>query len=115
MTDPTPSPRSATDGLQPERTALAWSRTSLGSAISGALLVLRSAEQYDGPLRLLPAVIALVIAAATYAVGQRRLSALRSHPLPPARSMRRQIHALGWAVIAQTVVTAVVLGCHVPT
>lgn len=112
MNGPTPPPRAASDGLQPERTALAWSRTSLGTAASGALLLLRSAEHYDGPLRLLPALMALVVAAATYAVGQRRLTALRSRPPPPARSMRRQIYALGWAVIALTVATSVVLGCR---
>lgn len=109
MKDPNPPPRAATDGLQPERTALAWSRTSLGTAASGALLLVRSAEHYDGPLRLLPAFMALVVAVVIYAVGQRRLTALRSRP-PSARSMRRQIYATGWAVIALTVVTSVVLG-----
>ncbi|WP_028921816.1 DUF202 domain-containing protein [Pseudonocardia acaciae] len=102
--------RDATDGLQPERTALAWSRTSLGSLTGGALLLLRHIEHYHGPLRLLPAVMALVIAAAAYAIGQRRLTALRSRPLPSSRSIRRQVLALGWAVIALTVVTSVVLG-----
>lgn len=102
--------RDATDGLQPERTALAWSRTSLGSLTGGALLLLRHTEHYHGPLRLLPALMALVIAAAAYAIGQRRLTALRSRPLPSSRSIRRQVQALGWAVIALTVVTSVVLG-----
>ncbi|MBO0849058.1 MAG: DUF202 domain-containing protein [Pseudonocardia sp.] len=114
MNDATPPPRAATDGLQPERTALAWSRTSLGTAASGALLLLRSADHYDSPLRLLPTLMALVVAAVIYAVGQRRLTALRSRPPPPARSMRRQVCAAGWAVIALIVVTSVVLGCRLP-
>lgn len=109
MKETTPPRRSSDDGLQPERTALAWSRTSLSILANGALFLLRSAEHYTGPLRLLPALLALVIAAATYICGQRRLAGLRLRPLPPAWAVRRQIQALGWAVIVLTVVTCVAL------
>lgn len=110
MTGPAPPRRAATDGLQPERTALAWSRTSLGALANAALPLFRDIEHHSGPLRLLPTLMALVIVVVTYAIGQRRLTALRSRPLPPARSTRWPIHAVGWTAISLAVATLVVIG-----
>lgn len=110
MTGPAPPRRPATDGLQPERTALAWSRTSLGALANAALPLFRDTEHHSGPLRLLPTLMALVIVVVAYAIGQRRLTALRSRPIPPSRSIRRQIHAIGWATISLAVAMVLVLG-----
>jgi len=101
--------RSPEDGLQPERTALAWSRTSLAVLADGALLLLRDTAHYGGPPRLLAAVAALVIAGATYLIGRRRLAVLTLRPLPARLAPRREVTAIGWAVIALIVVTSAVL------
>lgn len=115
MTGPPPARRSAADGLQPERTALAWSRTSLSALASAAMPLLRGAEHHIGPLRLLPTLVALVIVVVTYRIGQRRLAALRSRPLPPSHSVRRSIQALGWATTTLAAVTLLMLFAQGPT
>ncbi|HTF54858.1 MAG TPA: DUF202 domain-containing protein [Pseudonocardia sp.] len=101
--------RSPDDGLQPERTALAWSRTSQAVLANGALLLLRDTAHYGGPLRFLPAAAAMVIAGATYLIGRRRLAVLNRRPLPARLAPRRQVTTIGWAVIALIVVTSVLL------
>ncbi len=101
--------RARDDGLQPERTALSWSRTSFGVLGNGALLLVRDLDQYTGPLRLLPAGLAVVIAGATYLVGLRRQRVLRRRPLPAQLVPRRQVRLIGVAVLVLIVVTALAL------
>jgi hypothetical protein len=101
--------RAADDGLQPERTALSWSRTSLGVLGNSALLFLRDILHYSGPLRLLPAGLAAVIAVATYLVGRQRQHLLTRRPLPDRLAPRWQIRLIGGSVLVLIVVTALAL------
>ena len=101
--------RPAHDGLQPERTALSWSRTSLGVLGNGVLLLLRDLHHYTGPLRLLPVVLAAVIAVATYLVGRRRQRLLTQRPLPDQLAPRWQIRSIGGSVLVLIVGTALAL------
>ncbi|MDN5916602.1 MAG: DUF202 domain-containing protein [Pseudonocardia sp.] len=110
MTGPALERRLPGDGLQPERTALSWSRTSLGFLANGALLLLRDAQHYSGPLRLLPAVLALALAVVVYGFGRARLHTLRHKPLPAPLAARRQTMVIGWSMITLTIATAILLG-----
>ncbi|HEY9415843.1 MAG TPA: DUF202 domain-containing protein [Pseudonocardia sp.] len=97
------------DGLQAERTALAWSRTSFGVLGNGVLLLLRDLHHDSGPMGLAPAGLAVVVALLTYLIGRRRQRLLRSRPLPRLIGAGREIHLIGISVIALTVVTALAL------
>ncbi len=97
------------DGLQAERTALAWSRTSFGVLGNGALLLLRDLHHYSGPLRLAPAALAIVVALLTYIIGRRRQRLLRTRPAPSSLGAGREIHLIGVSVIALIIVTALAL------
>ena len=101
--------RSPDDGLQPERTTLSWHRTSLGVLGNGALLLLRDVDNYAGPLRLLPAGLAAVIAVATYLVGRQRQHQLARRPLPARLTARWQVRLIGASVVVLILVTALVL------
>ena len=101
--------RAPGDGLQPERTALAWSRTSFGVLGNGALLLVRELDQYTGTLRVVPAGLAVLIAVITYLVGVRRQRVLRARPLPCPLAARRQVRLIGGSVVLLVVVTALVL------
>ncbi|HET9257568.1 MAG TPA: DUF202 domain-containing protein [Pseudonocardiaceae bacterium] len=97
------------DGLQPERTALAWSRTSVGVLGNGALLLLRDLGHGAGPARWCAAGAAGVIAAGIYLVGRRRQLLLSRRPLPAPLAARGAIRLIGAAVVALIVVTAFAL------
>lgn len=101
--------RPADDGLQPERTALSWSRTSLGALGNGALLLLRDLHDYTGALRLLPAGLAVLIAVGTYLVAWQRQRVLARRPLPARLAPRRQVRLIGGSVLVLIVVTALAL------
>jgi uncharacterized membrane protein YidH (DUF202 family) len=91
------------DGLQAERTALAWSRTSLGVLVNGVLLVVKHPRNDAGPLA---AGLALIIAVTIYLVGVRRQRTLARKPLPARVTARGQIHVVGVAVLVLVAVTA---------
>jgi uncharacterized membrane protein YidH (DUF202 family) len=97
------------DGLQAERTALAWSRTSFGVLGNGALLLLRELHHSNGPSRLAPAGLAVVVAVLTYLIGLRRQRLLRSRPLPGRIGAGREIHLIGISVIVLIIVTVIAL------
>ncbi|MDQ2708099.1 MAG: DUF202 domain-containing protein [Actinomycetota bacterium] len=101
--------KSPDDGLQAERTALSWSRTSLGVLGNGALLLLRDLHDYTGPLRLVPAGLALVVALLTYLVGVRRQRLLMRRPLPQRIAPRREVQVIGASMLILITVTAVLL------
>lgn len=95
--------------MQPERTALAWSRTSFGVLGNGTLLLVRDLDHYTGTLRLVPAGLAMLIAVLTYLVGARRQRVLRARPLPRPLAARRQVRLIGGSVVMLIVVTALAL------
>jgi uncharacterized membrane protein YidH (DUF202 family) len=102
-------PGEADEGLQPERTSLAWSRTSIGVLGNGALLLLRDIHGHAGPLRLIPAGMAIVVAVLTYVVGVRRQRLLRRHPSARTLVARREVWLVGVSIVTLGVVTAVLL------
>lgn len=72
-------------GLQPQRTALAWTRTGLAVLLNAAV-VLRSGLQADEPFILGLGFVLLVAAAVAVACGgwrARRLAIDISHSAPP--------------------------------
>lgn len=97
------------DGLQAERTSLAWSRTSIGVLGNGVLLLLHDVHGHAGPLRFIPAGLAVVVALATYLVGVRRQRVLRRRLRTRASVGRREVWLVGVSIVTLAVVTAVVL------
>lgn len=81
MTHPVPRKRYG-DGLQAERTSLAWTRTSFAVLVNGVLLLVRDGTPDPGqPLWFLPACVAGLGAALVYGVGRVRQRALARRPL----------------------------------
>ncbi|MDT5370512.1 MAG: hypothetical protein QOC62_4943 [Mycobacterium sp.] len=99
MTQPGP-------GLQAERTALAWTRTSLGVLVNGVLLIVKQPHYNVGPLRPIAAGFAVIIAVVIYVVGQRRQRTLAQRPLPNRVTARADVQLVGVAVLALIIITA---------
>jgi uncharacterized membrane protein YidH (DUF202 family) len=94
---------------QPERTTLAWTRTSLAVLANGAILLLRRTPGDAGALRFLAAGIAALLALAAYLIGVRRQRILAQRPLPDRISPRREVYLTGGAIIALIVISALAL------
>lgn len=94
------------DGLQAERTALAWTRTSLGVLANGALLMLRAFHGYNGSFRLLAVGLAVTIALSAYLIGIRRQRMLGRRPLPQRITPSREVHLLGISVLVLILASA---------
>lgn len=95
-------------GLQPERTALAWMRTSLSVVGSGVLVLLKDrnfAATSGLAERVAIAAAAAALALAVYAVGARRRQALTSRPLPQRVHARRAVVLVGLSVVSLTLMT----------
>jgi Flp pilus assembly protein TadB len=101
--------KQAGDGLQPERTALSWSRTSFGALEYGALLMVREVHHYSGPLQLVPAGLAVAVALLTYLVGVRRQRLLRNRPLPSRVTGRMEIQLVGGSIVLLILATTFLL------
>jgi uncharacterized membrane protein YidH (DUF202 family) len=98
------------DGLQPERTALAWSRTSLGVLANVALLLERWLHAEAGGAVWGGLVVGgLLLAALTGLVGMRRQRRLRRRPLPGRVTPRREVWLVGSAMVVLTGTAAVLL------
>ncbi|MGW3625283.1 DUF202 domain-containing protein [Streptomyces sp. NPDC000880] len=108
MSEPIPL-KSPEDGLQAERTSLAWSRTAFAVLANGVLMLLRDLNQFTGPLRLLPAMMAIVVALAVYVVGRQRQRTLRQRPLPAVVTARRHVQGVGIAVLLLILATIAAL------
>jgi len=95
--------------LQPERTALAWSRTSLGLLANGVLLILgRFRASRPGVVDGLAAV-ALLLALAVGLAARRRSRELRRQPAPVPLAVPLRVAGLGVAVAAFCLLTGVAL------
>lgn len=97
---------SSDPGLQPERTALAWTRTSFAVLGNSVILVIKQLPQLR-PAPLILAGFAVVVALATYLIGFRRQRTLARRPLPAKVTPRREVHLIGGLVIALTIVIGV--------
>ncbi len=106
---PTPKP-----GLQIERTQLAWERSGIGYLTIGGILMFHA----DSPLargRIVLAVLAICMAALTFAIAQARG---RSGPIGDRgerrmiRSLDRGVTLTGWAttVLAALIVVTIMWG-----
>ncbi len=92
-------------GLQAERTALAWTRTSFALLGNGALLMLRDLRSFPGRLGLAAVAFAVLIALTTYFIGLRRQRTLTRRPLPYPLTPRREVYLLGISVLVLVVVS----------
>jgi uncharacterized membrane protein YidH (DUF202 family) len=99
----------STGGTQPERTTLAWTRTSLAVLANGAILLLQRTHGDVGPLRFVAAGIAALLAVAAYLIGFRRQRILAQRPLPDRISPRREVYLTGGAVITLILISALAL------
>jgi uncharacterized membrane protein YidH (DUF202 family) len=82
---------------QPERTSLAWTRTSLAVLANGVLLSLKDTRS---AVHIAAAAAAAVLALATYLIGVRRQRILAQRPLPERLSPRREVYLTAASVIA---------------
>ncbi len=97
-------------GLQPERTALAWQRTTLGLLANGGLFALRSEASGRRSPGDYAVVTGLVLLAAVAAVVGRRREQLLSRPARPPRLIpRREVLVLGWALVVVCAATTAAL------
>jgi uncharacterized membrane protein YidH (DUF202 family) len=96
-------------GLQPERTALAWARTSFAVLANGILLMLKNFHGPAGPLRLVAAGLAVAFAISVYLIGVRRQTTLGRRPLPRHITPRREVYVVGTAVLVLIAVSALAL------
>ena len=91
---------------QADRTALAWTRTSLGVLANGALLLLKDAHREANALRFAAAAFAALLALSTYLIAARRQRMLAKHPLPKRISPRREVYLVGAAIVVLIVMSA---------
>jgi uncharacterized membrane protein YidH (DUF202 family) len=91
---------------QPERTSLAWTRTSLAVLANGVLLSLKDTRSV---VHLAAAVAAAALALSTYLIGVRRQRILAQRPLPDRISPRRQVYLTGASVIALILLSGLAL------
>jgi uncharacterized membrane protein YidH (DUF202 family) len=84
-------------GTQPERTSLAWTRTSLAVLANGVLLLF---GQTHSALQFVAAGVAAMLALSTYLIGLRRQRILARQPLPDRISPRREVSLTGVAIMA---------------
>jgi uncharacterized membrane protein YidH (DUF202 family) len=106
LTSPTAARGPRDNGLQAERTTLAWTRTSFAFLANGALMTVRDLHGPVGLAGLIPAGLAAVVALCTYLIALQRQRTLGHRPLPTRISPRRQVYLVGVAVLLLIFVTA---------
>ncbi|WKX69531.1 DUF202 domain-containing protein [Streptomyces sp. XD-27] len=94
-------------GLQPERTRLAWRRTTLAYAVVCVLGVRHALRAAPGPVPLLATALIALVWLGFLGAAHRRIRAMAA-PRPPALSARAAVVAAGCAV-ALAVLGATVL------
>ncbi len=85
-------------GLAAERTALAWSRTSLAFLANGGLLLLRHVTGSLRPVHVALAVAASAIAAMVILCGRVRVRQVQSGGRTPRGPSTAMVFVLGFAV-----------------
>lgn len=108
MTELAPG-RPPDDGLQAERTALSWTRTSVAVLANGVLLMLKDLHSYSGSLRLVPVGLAVTVAISTHLIGMGRQRTLGRRPLPQRITPRREVNMVGISLVVLTVITTFLL------
>ena len=96
-------------GTQPERTSLAWTRTSLAVLANGAILLIRDTHGRPSAPQLVAAGVAAALALSTYLIGVRRQRMLAQRPLPDRISPRREVYLTGAAIIALILISVLAL------
>ncbi|QKV95825.1 DUF202 domain-containing protein [Streptomyces sp. NA02950] len=81
-------------GLQPERTRLAWRRTTLACAVAASLAGRQTVSSGTGPLPLLGLALAVLAWLTFLGVAHRRIRTMDA-PRPPALSPRTAVVAVG--------------------
>lgn len=99
----------ADPGLQPQRTALAWSRTGLAVFVN-ALLALRTGAQLGRTFVIALGIVLLFAAAGIVACGawRRRCLARCDVPAAPSLSMIRGVIIISWLACAAGLVSILV-------
>jgi uncharacterized membrane protein YidH (DUF202 family) len=98
--------------LQPERTVLAWTRTSLAVLVNGVLLLIRDplvAREHPQPAGAVVGVVAIVGAVVVYLIGVQRQRALCVRPLPRMVTARTAVTVTGVTIIALMSIVVVYL------
>lgn len=96
-------------GLPAERTALAWTRTSLAVLANGAVLLLGDVSQQRAAVGVAAVGLSVVVALGTFAIGQRRQRRLTKDPLPQRLTPVREVYLVTAAVLTLIVVSVVSL------
>lgn len=86
-------------GLQPERTALSWQRTTLGLLANGGLFSLRSIITSEPqPPSLALAIVLFVLALVVAVLGWRRERILARTTVPSSLRPAQEVMVIGWLV-----------------
>jgi uncharacterized membrane protein YidH (DUF202 family) len=96
-------------GLQAERTALAWTRTSLALLANGVVLLVKDFSLSRGPVPLVLAGFAAATALSAYLIGVRRHRTLSLRPLPQRITTRREVYLVGVSVLGLIVAVSLTL------
>ncbi|GHA89874.1 DUF202 domain-containing protein [Streptomyces chryseus] len=89
MTGPAAAVRERDPGLQPERTRLAWRRTTLACTVVAVLAAKQAVHDEIGPAGLIAAALCLLVWLGFLRVAHHRIRTLGSAPRPapmPARA-----------------------------
>ena len=96
-------------GLQAERTALAWSRTSFAVLVSGVLVLLKDPRVVTG-VGLLISVVAGTVALGIFLIGRRRQHILALDPLPARITARGAIRGAGTGALVLMLIVVLDVG-----